>query len=273
MIRLIGFERRSNQPNPLLQPLISLFALMLVMGNIAKAQDSTPAILPFIQTSFSQKEHDFDKLLDQNLSFYMVHFGTGFAHEQFYLGINGAWSIDEASVSEEEETGEADRQDYDLTLGYNLNEHLTVFGGYKFGRTEIDFSPRDLEEEGVISFQDSYEEKGPYIGISWQHHMDETGILAVSFAYAWLDATNQLGKKPDDEEEELVEFDDFSGKLESDATGFSIGVRWSIPLQDQIVYFAGIKIQQYDQDLKQEGVNVSISERFTDFSMGLTYFF
>lgn len=270
---------QARVPGPgLLLPIIltSVFA-----SNNTMAQ-SFNSVTPFGQISIAQKEQDFDELLDQQLSFYMLHLGGGITYSDFYISINGAWSINEAGVSEEEETGEADRYDYDLTLGVNLSDHITLFGGYKLGKTEIDFTARDTEDTaGSGRFSDSYEESGPYLGASWQYYFANSSKISLSIAYAWLDAKNKLGAKPDDDsgedngngDSEEFEFDDFTGRVDSDANGFSIGLRWSIPLGDQLGYYALFRLQRYDQDLEQNATRVSITEQFTELGMGLSYVF
>jgi len=267
-----------------IRPLLALITPLVLISNVSHAGSSL-SVTPFGQLSIAQKEHDFDELLDQSIFFYMLHLGGGIAMGDAYVGLNAAWSINDATVSEEEETGEASRSDYDITLGYNLNDYLTVFGGYKLGETDIDFTAREVENEAENGkFSDNYQESGPYLGLSWQYYFDNSSKLSVAVAYAWLDAENDLGEKPDDagdgdsngdsdSEADEPEFDDFSGRVDSDATGYSIGVRWSIPLSDQLSYYALFRLQRYDQDLHQQGSTVSITEQFTEMGMGLSYIF
>mgnify|MGYP001138917654 CR=1 FL=1 len=261
---------------PALSALAISVGLILVPAQESIA-DNNFRITPFGQLSIAQKEHDFDQLLDQDLSFYMLHAGAGFVAGDAFLAINGAWSLSDASVSEEEETGDASRTDYDLTIGYNLTEHFTLFGGYKAGETDIDYRVRDFDEDsGSDRFNDNFKEAGPYVGVSWQHFFDNASKVSISLAYAWLDAKNDLGEKPDADEEngeDEFEFDDFTGRVDSDANGFSVGVRWSIPLDEKLSYYALFRIQRYDQDLEQRGTEVSITEQFTELGMGLTYVF
>ncbi len=246
------------------------------------AQDTGLSASPFAQLSFSQKEHRFDKLFDHGIYFYMLHAGTGMAFERSFISVNGAWSITDAEVSEEEETGDASRVDYDLTFGYSLSDQFTLFGGYKVGETDIDYIARETNDDGINPrYSDNYEEAGPYLGVSWQQHFGKAGRISISLAYALLDATNRLAEKGDDEEfdednpdePEALELDDLNGRFKQDAKGFSIGARWTIPLSDRLSYYALFRWQQYDQDFKFEGQRFSASERFSEMGMGLSYLF
>lgn len=255
-----------------LRPLSTCLLLSgLLTSQAAYTEEATYTLTPFGQLGISQKEQKFSQLLDQGLSFYMLRAGGGFTFDRFYVAAYGDWSISDADVSEEEETGSASRAEYDLTFGFRPIDPLTLFAGYKTGKTKIDFTPRNNDEvPTAFNFRDTYKETGPYLGASYSFIFEQAGSLSFSLAYAFLNAENSIGVKPDDSgESEENEFDDISGNFENDADGFSAGVTWLMPLANNLNYFATIRYQRYDQDIATPSGNQSIAEEYTELGMGL----
>lgn len=253
-------------------------AAALLLGATGAASAAGPYMIPvtpFVQAQFGQKEQEFEQLLDQSLSFYMLRIGAGIVAQNAVISLTTDWSITDADVSEEEETGSADRREYDLSVGYALPAGFTVFGGYKFGETRIDLVSREAIDAGAPeTFENTFEEAGPYIGGSWEYVFEQAGAVSFSFAYAWLDADNRFGGTVDEADEgDEPEFDDFLGRVRADANGIGLGVRWSKGLTDTLGYYATVRWQRYDQDLSQQGLRVSAQETFTELGMGLTYSF
>ena len=171
--------------------------------------------------------------------------------------VNLADSLSEADVSEEEDVGNASRYDRDISLGYQLTPAWGIFAGYKTGKTTIDYVTReDLNEGGTVSVrEESYKQEGPFVGVSYSKKFSRAGRLTLSLAYADLDATNKFTRdvEGDDEEEEEPEFDDLTGNVKGSSTGLSYGIRWSIPVSGNLLYFASFKVNDYQQDLKVDG--------------------
>jgi hypothetical protein len=222
----------------------------------------------------------FPEKLDQDVSFVSGNLLAAATYGKWQLSLNGTFSLEDADISEEEDVGKANREDIDLTLGYQINRRWSVFGGYKRGETEMDFISRDSDDEGVfIRVSESYKQEGPYLGGSFSWDFETAGRLTVSLAYADLDATNSFGANTDDDDEEddegePPEFDDLSGRVKGDTTGFSYGVTWTMPLSARLLFQARLKVNDYQQDIRFEGDNYdNIDETLSSLHVGLAYVF
>ncbi len=221
----------------------------------------------------------FPAKLDQDLGFISGNLLAGATYGKWQLSLNGTFSLQDADISEEEDVGEASREDIDLTLGYQLNRNWSLFGGYKRGETEMDFIAREADDEGVFNrVNESYEQEGPYLGATFSWDFETAGRLSFTLAYAELDATNNFGANTDDDDdedgEEEPEFDDLTGRVKGDTTGFSYGITWTMPLSASLLFQARLKVNDYQQDIRYEGVNYKdIDETLSSLHLGLAYVF
>ena len=213
---------------------------------------------------------DFPAKLDHKLNFPVYQINAAIAYKKFYAVVNLADSLSDADVSEEEDVGTASRYDRDLSLGYQVTPNWGVFVGYKTGATEIDYYTReDLDSGGPAAVRkESYLQEGPFIGASYTIKFSRAGKLSLSLAYAYLDATNtfvQDVEDDDDDDDEAPEFDDLTGTVKGKATGLSYGIRWSIPVAGNLLYYAAFKVNDYKQDLTVDGT------RYNDIDQTITY--
>jgi hypothetical protein len=216
--------------------------------------------------------------LDQDLGFVSANLLAGATYGKWQLALNGTFSLEDADISEEEDVGKANREDIDLTLGYQISRRWSVFGGYKRGETEMDFVSREAEDDGVFTLvSERYEQEGPYLGASFSWDFKTAGRLTVSLAYADLDATNSFGANTDDDEDDEVdapEFDDLSGRVKGDTTGLSYGATWTMPLSASLLFQARLKVNDYQQDIRYQGVTYDdIDETLSSLHIGLAYIF
>ena len=228
-----------------------------------------------VGASVGYTDYDFPAKLDHDLGFPTGGLALAATANRWQLAVNGAWSLDDADVSEEEDVGEASRQDIDLTLGYQINTNWSAFAGYKTGETKIDYISRQDEDDGNLNIlSESYEQDGPYVGGAYTWRFENAGSLTVSLAYAFLDATNEFRANTDDEEEEDPEFDDLTGRVTGDTNGFSYGVTWTMPLSGNLLFQTRFKLNDYQQDITFEGQEFNgIDESFYSLMVGLAYVF
>lgn len=228
--------------------------------------------------SVGYSTYEFPAKLDHDLTFPMFQLNGAIAYNKLYAAINLADTISEADVSEEEDIGKASRYDYDLSLGYQITPAWGAFVGYKKGATEIDFLARDFEDAGTSGTRDeSYAQQGLFAGVTYAHKFERAGKLSFNLAYADLDATNKFSSDfegEDDEGDDIdeLEFDDLEGTVKGKTRGFSYGIRWSIPIAGNMLYYASYKVNDYQQDLTVDGVQFNdIDETLSNFSMGIVY--
>jgi hypothetical protein len=105
------------------------------------------------------------------------------------------------------------RSDLTLTIGYVLENNITIFGGYKSGKTEYSnlFS---------VDTTTKFEATGPYFGAGIGFPSD-MGTLSFNVAVAFLSATLT------DDDPTFVQFD-----ATADSVGYSLGMGYSIPFGD-----------------------------------------
>lgn len=195
------------------------------------------------------------------------------------------FTVDDGEVSVE-------RTDVSFTVGYNIWDRLNVFTGYMSGETTIrpDAScPLTLNTNppscpqinlavfnkvfGGPDFEQTYKEKGLYIGASYAWQVAEVGTISLSAAYA--DMKGEL------EDNGIDGFGNDDGLVfEGDSNGLSLGVTWTQPLGDNSSYFIDVRRQAYsmtgtDQSGDPDYVNAKVKtdEVMLGLTAGLQFYF
>ena len=253
------------------QAIFALTVLAIISPMTIAQEDSKLTII--LSTDFGVSDIDFPAKLDQKLTYHVLTPGITFAYGDLYLTGKHGFSLSDADVSEEEEIGSADREDTDITVGYRINKHLSIFTGFHSGKSEIKFVPRDPEDNSdATAFTDSYEEEGIHVGTSYSFSLGEAGALSASVAYAKLDADNTFNQNIDDVTEgDATQLDDVGGRVSGDSTGFSYGVRWTMSLTKKVFYAASFKVNDFKQDISIGGREFEADETITHFTMGLNW--
>jgi hypothetical protein len=237
--------------------------------------------------SLGYSDFSFPEKLDHNISFPSANIPIALTWDNWQLSLNASTTLADADIAEEEDIGEASRKDLDLTLGYRIGKNWSIFSGYKYGKTDMRFIPRDLDEieedDEEEESQDipelsneSYSQKGPFIGASYSWQFEKAGRLSLSVAYAYLKATNNFSANTDEEEEEdePAEFDDLTGQVTGDTKGFSYGLSWTMPLSTNLLFQTRFKVNDYQQDIIVDDARFNdIDETFTSLHVGLAYVF
>lgn len=251
---------------------------LLVASSIVFAQGGFENIRVVTGLSLGYSDFSFPEKLDHNISFPSANIPIALTLGSWQLSLNASTTLADADIAEEEDIGEASRKDLDLTVGYRMTNSWSLFAGYKYGKTEMTFIPRDSEEEEPDKPEftnESYSQKGPFVGASYSWQFDKAGRLSFSLAYASLQATNNFAANTDEEEEvEIAEFDDLTGKVRGDTKGFSYGLSWTMPLSSNLLFQTRFKVNDYQQDLVVDSERYEdIDETFTTLHVGLAYVF
>lgn len=211
----------------------------------------------------------FEEKLDNEVVYPVVNLTAGVAYGRFSTAVNISGSIADADVSEEDYTGDASRTDFDLIAGYQVLNNLNVFVGYKSGETELDLVGRD--EEDPIRGTESYQQSGPFVGVSASWRPTETGKLDVSIAYAALDADNKfISDGGELEPGEEIEFDDIQGSTSGDSSGYSLSVSWTMPITGNLLFRTRYRYNSYEQDIEFEGAKFNdIREESSSLTVGV----
>lgn len=265
----------------------SFFCGMLWVANTAMAESPWNDTLVIGGVDLGHKSHKLGQLLDTRLNFYMVGGNIQFAYQDYYLGLNVSHSIGKTNISEDGETGTAKRSDLDLILGWHAMKGVTLFAGYKQGKTELDFLTREIEDSDddlQTPFSSSFKETGPYLGVAYTHRFSQSGQLTFSLAYALLKAKNHLetgnNSAVEDEEDtstDPLDFDDLQGDFNNDSKGVSFAMKWAVPISKDVYYTSLFRINNYQQKISGEldGTNriFDVDETFIDINVGFIYVF
>jgi len=256
---------------------------LLLTSHIVNSQQGFDNIRVVTGLSLGYSDFSFPEKLDHNISFPSATIPIALTMDNWQLSLNASHTLADAEIAEEEDIGKASRKDLDLTLGYRVAKNWSLFAGFKYGKTEMRFIPRDFDEgidedkAGSVELTDeSYSQKGPFIGASYSWQFEKAGSLNLSLAYAFLDATDNFSANTDEEEEEdeLTEFDDLTGKVKGDTKGFSYGLSWTMPLSSNLLFQTRFKINAYQQDIVVDDERFeNIDETFTTLHVGLAYVF
>lgn len=262
----------------------------LATAPIVNAENAFTNIRVITGISLGYSDFSFPEKLDHNVSFPSANIPLVVTTNQWQFSLNASSSLATAEIAEEEDIGEASRKDLDLTLGYRVTNNWSVFAGFKYGKTEMTFVPRDIDEEeededeedeseltsSTGPLKESYAQNGPFAGVSYSWQFEKAGSLSLSVAYASLNATNNFSANTDEEEEEDedTEFDDLTGRVKGDTKGFSYGLSWTMPLSNNLLFQTRFKINDYQQDIIVDGERFTgIDETFTTLHVGLAYVF
>ncbi len=253
-------------------------AFVASLNPVSSVLAQKPVDLHFVGgLSLGYSNFDFPAKLDHKLTFPVYQINGAVAYKKFYAVVNLADSLSDADVSEEEDVGDATRYDRDISFGYQLTPGWGVFAGYKTGKTTIDYYTReDLDNGGAASARkESYTQEGPFVGVSYSKKFSSAGKLSLSLAYADLDATNKFTRDVEgDDDAGALEFDDLTGTVKGKSKGLSYGIRWSIPVSGNLLYYASFKVNDYEQDLTVDGRKFNnIDETISYLTTGIIFIY
>lgn len=220
--------------------------------------------------AFGYTTLDFDTKLDSLPIFESMTVTGGLTLDNYSLNLSYADSVGNSAISEEEDTGEGGRTDLDLILLYRVNAALNIFLGYKDSETKIDFTLRD----DVVVRQEFYRKDGWFAGITYNIGLKSAGTLGFSLSYVDLKTNDLFKADVEDAGTPVVEeFDDLSGRHKGNADGWSYGINWLVPVNDNLFINTTYKINEYDQDIVFEGTTYSADQKLTFFKVGIIYLF
>ena len=239
---------------------------------------SAHAFTTILQADVAQKgvDHTFHDTLgyDANFSGDTVAgvLGLAFIGKQFYLNLSGElpWKDAHDFLYEAQTYMDLTRKDYALTLGYNLPQGWSVFGGYKYGKTTVDLtSYESVTTTGVTLATFDVKEEGLYLGASYAFQVSPGNSLSLSAAYAVMQG-------------ELVNHRDPAGgggtgpaNADGDVTGYSLSAKWIHEISPQTTLNIALKLNSYNNEMKQpsDGARVEFDSDYTYATIGLSHVF
>jgi hypothetical protein len=161
------------------------------------------------------------------------------------------------------------RSENNGTLGYNLWEGLSVFGGYLNNVTKTTFTNFTVGSAGLLSYGAAKnQEYGPYCGLGYSHQFGQTGSVAASYAY--LKGT---GRFTQDIPSNASNSQFRSQVSDGDVTGSSFGLSWSAPLAGSVYYRLGYKGTRYDFTFVDATGNQRRKQNYDALVLGIANYF
>lgn len=210
---------------------------------------------PEINLGVRSYSYDFDNksLTDINfpalkvgLTGVLGNFYGNFAYETS-LSSNNTGDISSTFQDDLGDVATMDRVDYSFSLGYKIADQFSIFGGYTNGSTELSFDRhRDIaldHSTRPYTAEEDVDADGFFAGLAYGWNLGP-GNLGIKAAYAWLDGqAQQTYYLLDDHTHSKI-------KSDGDTTGYSLGLKWTAPLAERLLYTASLDYHKYEYDLK-----------------------
>ncbi len=169
--------------------------------------------------------------------------GQGYAFDCRAGQANPVWTENYSAV-------DGDRDEYALTLGYQIADSFSVFAGFRDADMEWDQTRRD--SDGYEHSRDGvFELDGPFVGLNYTYTNPEMfdGAFTVKGAYGQLDGALTL---KDDGSFGGVSWA-YITELEGEADAYSIGFAYAGFLSDMWQYSLGVDYHLFDFDMDGGG--------------------
>jgi len=229
---------------------ITMILLLLTPNSIAQEKWLVPNL--FIST------RNFEySVFNGNVRGHITSLGTGITaiYQRFYLNLLGERNIatkEESIINSLYNTIEFERTDFAGSIGYAVNDSISTFVGYKYGKSTL----IELPPSPFAGAKTSLEGKGLFIGAGgWL--VKDWGTFSFSAAYAKM----------------VANYDTFSiGTTEGDVQGTSLGIKWKAPIRANFYYdFSLMRHDYYYENFSQ--IDFDISEQILSLRLGLSYRF
>ena len=234
--------------------LICVLGLFFVSGD-ADAEESDFTIVPGV--SYGYKNATFDIT---NIEFFpeFISLDTSLTlvSDKFYISANYDSSIKDDLQVLGTTAISFSREDYAVAAGYGVWKQVSLFAGYKSGKTEV----ITINQFGTDPNEENkFEEDGPFFGLSVSHNLSDISTLGMSIAYAKLDGSVTTS----------------GGKAEGDTTGLSVGLNLSGSLSETVDYQVGLKAIRYEfyHDTPPASEDVSSDLDFDILTIGVKRYF
>ncbi len=232
---------------------------IIAIITLLSAQSSIAQEILIIPNLFVSSRNFEYSIYNGNVHGHISSLGGGVTgiYQHFYIDLSGERNIttDEESIIDGlYNTIEFERTDFAASIGYAVNESISTFVGYKYGKSTL----TDLAPSLFSGGKNSLEGKGLFIGAGGGWAVKDWGTFSFSAAYAKMVAHYQsfaLGTT-----------------IEGDADGTSLGIKWKAPLTQNLYYdLSMIRHDYYYKDFDK--IESDISEQIISYRIGISYKF
>lgn len=189
---------------------------------------------------------------DVGANLYSVGVGLTATYRRFYMDISYETNPSSGKEHQENNTVYFERRDVATSVGYAVNDSISIFGGYKYGQTRLVSPPSAIAAGTEVSL----EGRGFYIGAGAGWQIEHWGFLSFSAAYANLKANY----------EDLTFLSE-----EGNASGTSLSIKWKGSLSENLSY--DVSLIRHDYYYEDFETIDNISEQILSWRAGLAYRF
>lgn len=231
--------------------LLTITSLLYIQTAIADEY----TLIPNLSASVKNFEYS---VLNGNVKGEINSLGAGITgiYKNFYFDLNGERSQtanEESLINGLSNTIAFKRTDFTASIGYAINQSISVFTGYKYGNSTL----TELPHSPYVGAKTSLEGKGIFIGAGGGWAIKNWGHFSFSAAFAKM----------------IANYKSFNfGTTEGDANGTSLAIKWQAPITDHLSYDLSIKRHDYYYE-NFDQINIDVSEQILSFKVGVSYKF
>lgn len=248
LITLISYLRLLFEP----QSRRTVLIILLLFTSTAPAQDLF--IIP--NAFFSSRNFEYS-FINTGVSGHINSLGGGVTgiYQHFYVDLSGERSL---SANESITSGwanhiEFERTDFAASFGYAVNESISAFVGYKYGKSTL----TELPPSPFVGAKTSLDGQGLFIGAGGGWAVKTWGTFSFSAAYARMTANYK---------------NYIIGTTQGDASGTSLSIKWKGPIMKNLYYDLSLtRHGYYYEDFP--ALDFDISEQILSFRVRMSYQF
>ena len=231
---------------------------MVIIGYRFLVQPALAQELLIIPNIFVSSRNFEYSILNTGVNGHISSLGGGVTgiYQRFYLDLSGERSLsanEESIISGWSNKIEFKRTDFAASIGYAINDSISTFGGYKYGKSTL----TELPPSPFVGAKTSLEGQGLFIGAGGGWPVKDWGTLSFSAAYARM----------------VANYKNFIiGNTRGDASGTSLGIEWKAPLKKNFYYDLSLtRHDYYYEDFP--AIDFDISEQILSVRIRLSYQF
>lgn len=215
-----------------------------VMASSVFAADFT--VQPRVSTGYQSYEFDID--VDDafvDVDYFFGGLGVTGQVGKFFIDLYGQTNLTDAeddvgtSNAAVDREVSVDRNELNLTAGYQVISKLTIFGGLKYAKNEIE---NNFSNGNSVDIDNEY--FGPFAGAAFTQLVGNIGAISLSGSSAYLDGETTIGA-------EIGGINLADAEFDGTSIGYNLGVTWTGtlgPLQPSLSglgYAVGLDYSKY----------------------------
>jgi hypothetical protein len=231
----------------------STVVLSLLLGSATAVADEL-TMVPSIGYGVSNLDFSRSTGESDDTRFNMIDLGLTASYGNSYLKLSGEIPMGEEYTVAPGLVRQIKREDFGASLGYYLQDNLSIFGGYSYGKTSI---IANSSGSGYAVYT-SHRDHGLFVGTTYSVFFGDSGSVSFNLAYA-----DMFGRLVVEDTAPAGSDSDYSGKT----NGFSLAATWSDTYKEKLTYYLSYKRKQYRSHLGA----VTVDKSFENVTFGFVF--